>query len=190
MARELNIPIHHNMAQYLIISVRVKKCYNPLRPLSFIDMGHADVILWAPPKLPEAYGLYTNPASISRVFMSVFLPQRARLYRSNRFTHVLAYWRQWELTNTQFNAVKQYLTNINVGCKDGSIRYDAIHFNCLHIAYRCLIVADLNTSYIPIQRIGPVYTITPLSFINYVMPDARYSIMEHDLDHSFDVKSN
>jgi len=173
------------MAHYLILAVTVKRRGNPFRPLSYIDLGHVDVILWTPSQLPATFGLY--PESPRRVVLSALFPQRARLVRSSAFTRVPAYWHFWVLSEAQFAAVKRYLQSVAAGCADGSVRYDAIRFNCLHLAHRCLQTAGLNPPSVPAQRVWFAWTIVPLSFINAVMPDARHSIMDYDLDYREEI---
>lgn len=168
------------MRNYLILAVRIKLKRNPLRPFSWIDLGHVDIIVWVPPGLPEAFGFY--PVSYKRVLLSALVPQRAKLIQSNRFTRIPAYWHLWKVSEERLEAVRNYLKSSVRLCSNGFLRYDAVRFNCLHLAYRCLQIAGLNPPSVPLQRVWFVRTLVPLSFIKAVMPDARYSIMDHELD--------
>ncbi len=169
------------MARYLILAVQVRKNRNPFRPLSFIDLGHVDIILWAPPGRPQAFGFYSRPASMFRVFISAFKSQPAQMIRSRYFTRCPAYWRPWEISASGFEATKEYLEQTAEGCTEGSVLYDAVHFNCLHLAHRCLQLAGLNPPAIPTKRVWFVNTPIPDSFIEVLMPGARHSVMYHDL---------
>jgi len=175
------------MGQYLILAVQVRNERNPFRPFTFIDLGHVDIILWAPPQSPESFGFY--PKSFRRVFISAWAPQRARLLRFKRFTRVPAYWQSWELSSERFNSLRCYLEDIDAGCIDGTVRYDSVKFNCLHLAHRCLQIAGTEPPTIPIKHVYLARTIVPRAFIAAVMPDARYSIMDHDLCHPDNITS-
>ena len=167
------------MDYFLFLAVIIKENRNPFRPFSYIDRGHVDIVLWHPPELPQSYGFY--PVSKYRAFISLISPQRANLVKKNTFTTVPSYWYKWEISKSKFYEVKNYLEHIYVSCKEGTVKYDAFKFNCLHVAYRCLEIAGLNPPIIPAKRIFIFKTIIPNSFIEIIMPKAHYSVMYHDI---------
>jgi len=174
------------MPHYLLLAVIVNSKGNPFRPLSYINLGHVDVTLWSPPQLPSTFGFY--PESLLHAFVSAFVPQKARLIRSKRFTRIPAYWQYWDLPKDRFLAVEEYLDKVTKGCVNGSVRYDALHFNCLHLAYSCMETAGLNPPSIPVQRVWFAKTIVPHSFIHAVMSSTHYSIVDHDLDYRNEMR--
>jgi hypothetical protein len=91
------------------------------------------------------------------------------------------------MTVTQFNNVKQYLEYINYGCLDGLVLYDAVRFNCLHLAHHCLRLAGFGQLHTPTERVWFARTITPRLFIKTIMPDAHFSIPDHDLDYRIEI---
>ena len=171
------------MGYSLFLAITVRRNKNPFNPLTWIDFGHADVTLWSCLDKPQTFSIYPRPSSIFRVFLSLFVAQRARLVITRRFTRVPAHWQRWDLSDVQFAIVKRYLEGIANNCISGNIYYDAVHFNCLHLALRCLQIAGFNPPSIPKQRICFVQTIVPLSFIAALMPNAHYSILDHDINY-------
>lgn len=161
---------------YLFASVKIKHQINPFRPQTWIDWGHADVILWAPPHLPECFGFYPN--SPARVLPSAVFPQRARLLRQRSFGRVPTWWKWWGVPQPAFAQVKDYLEGVATGCKDGSVSYHALRFNCLHVVHRCLQIAGLSPVFGEDYRVAP-WLLLPDKFVSKVMPTARFSVMQH-----------
>jgi hypothetical protein len=164
---------------HLILSVKISKGRNPLWPLSWIDLGHVDVILWAPPALPDAFGFY--PESQARVLLSAIVPQRARMTKTATFTRVPTYWQAWLVSRANLEAVGRYLEGVRSSCIDRTARYDALRFNCLHLAHHCLRIAGLEPPPVLLRRVWGARTMVPRGFVDAIMPNARYSVMAHDL---------
>lgn len=167
------------MTQYLILAVIVKQHRNPFQPFSLIDLGHVDIIVWSPSEKPKNYGFYAK--SFFRVVLSAFIPQEPKLVIKNTFTRIPAYWFPWILTDESFENLKKFMRDFVEWCVTGTFSYDCIRFNCLHLAIYCLRVAGLNPPKVPVKRVLTAKTLVPLIFIEKLMPNARYSIMDHEL---------
>lgn len=87
----------------------------------------------------------------------------------------------WNLPPAGLVAVKAYLETVRKGCDDGSIRYQILHFNCLHFAFACLRAAGVMTCDAHAKRDMLLTTVAPGLFVNRLMPEARTSVMYHDL---------
>lgn len=174
------------MTHYLILAVIVKQQRNPFQPFSLIDLGHVDIIVWSPSEKPRRYGFYAK--SFYRVVLSAFVPQKPKLVIKNTFTRIPAYWFPWTLTDERFEKLTNFMRDFVEGCTVGTFSYECIRFNCLHLAIKCLRVAGLNPPEVPVKRVLVAKTLVPLIFIKKLMPNARYSIMDHEL--KYDSNAN
>jgi hypothetical protein len=168
-----------NPTPRLIVSVTQAQMPNPFVPQSWFNRAHTEVILWRVPSLPESFAL--TPRSSTHVMLSVIVPQRAHLVRLRSFTRCDAPWQTWDLTEAGLTSVRAYLQSVKKRCIDGSIRYDLLRFNCLHFALACLQRAGVMTSGSHARHNTPRITLAPRLFVGRVMPEARVSVMYHDL---------
>jgi hypothetical protein len=169
-----------NVTNYLILSVNLTHELNPFRPLRLFDLGHIDIVLWAPPERPEMFGFFTR--SSWRYLLSAFVHQEGHIIRKKQFTSIPSHWQYWSVSEESFVRVKRYLDRLHSCSKNRLLKYHAARFNCFHVAYRCLELAGVNPPVLPLERVAMVRTITPATFLKLIMPMAHHSVMKHELE--------
>jgi hypothetical protein len=144
---------------------------------SWVDLGHIEILLWDPPRPPEAHGFCPAPPTPWRIFRSVFWPQRARMSRIVGFPGRPSYWKTWTVSPSGSQTVARYLDCLRDGCLGGGVRYRAITFNCFHVAYHCLELAGVDPPPAPRQWVLFIPTLGTTSFQVSVMRGIEPSSM-------------
>jgi len=165
----------------IILSMNAPAPYRILQPGSFIDLGHVDILLWDPPRLPGSFGFFVSPTTAPRVLLSAFLSQSARLVRGRGMIERETYWQSWPLAHGPFEAVSRHLENVAAGCANGTVRYNALRYNCFHLAVECLQVAGVAPRRVPRQWFLFLRTLGFNAFRRTVMAGCRHSAMAREL---------
>jgi hypothetical protein len=131
------------MSSYLIISF-TPPAREGRDPLWWVDIGHVEILSWAPPNPPEAHAFTVEPTSHWRMFLSAFWPQRARIIRIRGFPGRSSYWKIWPVLPSAAGSVADYLEDLRLRSRRGDVRYRAFSFNCFHVAHRCLMLAGID----------------------------------------------
>ena len=163
---------------YLLLSISAPPARSLLRPSSFFDLGHVDILYWDPPGPPRCFGFYVSPGNRWRIFLSVFWPQAARVIASERFPREPTHWRLWEISREELDRVAGELEAVVQGCSNGRTRYRALRFNCFHLARRCLAAAGRDPGRLPAHWAFVFPTLGASSFRRGPMADAEHSSME------------
>lgn len=148
---------------------------------SWVDLGHIEILLWEPPKPPEAHGFCVSPTTPTRILVSVLWPQKARVSRTLGFPGYPSYWKLWPLSRSGAKAVAGYLERLRMDCLKGEVRFRALSLNCFHVAYRCLELGDLEPPPAPRQLVLFVPTLGLRSFQRSVMRGVPRTIMSDSL---------
>jgi hypothetical protein len=166
---------------YLLLSLTPRPQVHWLSPSTWVDLGHVEILCWDPPRPACSYGFYVSPGTRWRVLLSVFRPQAARMVCGRGLVGRRSLWRAWRLSQAQLQALHGYLSEVTAGCARGKTRYQALRFNCFHLAYRCLEVAGQRPPRLRRQWIFVFPTLGASSFLAGLVPDAACSSMEADL---------
>lgn len=166
-------------AGHLVLSVNLPAGRRVWNPLSWLDLGHVDVLLWEPPRPPESFGLYVATGRLWDVALSAFRARPGRCVRSSGWPAAPTRWRTWDLSPAALDRLRTYLEQIAAG----TTRYHALRFTCFHFAHRCLEIA--GTAPPPLSRARLLWTgaISARSFLAAIMPGAPFSSLAAGLGH-------
>lgn len=170
------------MSCYLIVSL-TPPLRNGRDPLWWVDIGHVEIMSWAPPNPPEAHALTVEPTTHWRMFLSMFWPQRARVIRIRGFPGRASYWKVWTVLPAEANAVTAYLEELRLRCRKGEVRYRLLSFNCFHVAYRCLGIGGVELQNGLEQRRFLAPALWARSFRNALMSGVERRRMDDHFGH-------